>query len=67
MISQHGLLLHKRENPMSSLEDIASLASVRVSDVVRNLPEGEAICIDGSHFVRRNARYAHLGRNHIHC
>ena len=41
----------QKENPMSSLEDIASHAGVRVSDVVRTLPEGEAICIDGSHFV----------------
>ncbi len=41
----------QEENPMHSLEDIARLAEARVSDVVRNLPEGEAICIDGRHFV----------------
>lgn len=39
------------EKPMAALEDIAKLAKTRVSDVVRNLPEGEAICVDGSHFV----------------
>ncbi|WP_319530450.1 heme utilization cystosolic carrier protein HutX [uncultured Cohaesibacter sp.] len=39
------------EKPTSALEDIAKRANVRVIDVVRNLPDGEAHCVDGEHFV----------------
>ncbi len=39
------------EKPVAALEDIAATAGTSVIDVVRNLPEGEATCVDGSHFV----------------
>lgn len=39
------------EKPVSALEDIAALAGSTVADVVRHLPEGEATCVPGSHFV----------------
>ena len=40
-----------KEKPGAALEDVARLANARVMDVVRNLLEGEAICVSGRHFV----------------
>ena len=39
------------ETPNAALEDIAARAGVRVADVVRALPGGEATCVGGEHFV----------------
>ena len=39
------------EKPVAALEDIAKLAETRVADVVRHLPEGEAVCVPGELFV----------------
>lgn len=39
------------EKPVSALEDIAKLAGTSVSDVVRNLPAGEAAIVEGGAFV----------------
>lgn len=39
------------EQPKAALERIADAAGVTVAEVVRHLPEGEAVCIDGAHFV----------------
>ncbi|MCO6383841.1 heme utilization cystosolic carrier protein HutX [Oceanicola sp. 502str15] len=39
------------EKPMAPLEEIAATAGVTVAEVLRALPDGEAVCIAGSHFV----------------
>jgi len=39
------------ETPAAALEDIAARAGTSVADVLRALPTGQAVCIDGSHFV----------------
>ncbi len=40
-----------KDTPTTSLEEIASQAGCSVADVVRHLPEGEATCLPGTHFV----------------
>lgn len=39
------------ETPTAALEDIAKAADTSVAAVLRALPEGEARCIPGAHFV----------------
>lgn len=39
------------ETPTAALEDIAKSANTSVAAVLRALPEGEAHCIPGAHFV----------------
>lgn len=39
------------ETPTAALEDIAKAAGTSVASVLRALPEGEAHCISGAHFV----------------
>ncbi|MFV0490648.1 MAG: heme utilization cystosolic carrier protein HutX, partial [Pseudorhodobacter sp.] len=39
------------ETPTAALEDIARAAGTNVASVLRALPEGEAHCIPGAHFV----------------
>ncbi|NGP54523.1 heme utilization cystosolic carrier protein HutX [Thioalkalivibrio sp. XN8] len=49
------------ESPTAPLETIAERAGVTVADVVRRLPAGEAVCVDGEHFVEVMKELTHWG------
>lgn len=49
------------EMPTAALEDIAKAAGTSVAGVLRALPEGEAHCIDGTHFVAVMDSFADWG------
>lgn len=38
-------------SPMAALEDIARNAGVRTREVLENLPDGQATCVPGEHFI----------------